>query len=259
MEIADPLQKSREPQRKHQLPRGWLREAVTRVWRHRITGIAGGAALAILLHMTLRFMVRTSPETSRLPLLAALGLGGIPLLYQLLRKLLKGEFGSDLLGGISILTAVLLGEFLAGSIIVLMLAGGEALEIYALRSASSVLASLARRMDESYLTGEPFEITKTSGSTVLSVAINRESALTIRATQRAADSPGSCPTSDGVSRLSLTFQDQGLHHLVTTPGWGEDPMASTHSIGSIHSNAMKRGRLIPMDGQTVPDRCRRVG
>jgi cation transport ATPase len=63
--------------------------------------------------------------------------------YDLLRKLLKREFGSDLLGGISIVTSLLLGEFLAGSIIVLMLAGGEALENYALRSASSVLAALA--------------------------------------------------------------------------------------------------------------------
>ena len=43
-------------------------------------------------------------------------------------------------------------------------------------------------MDESYLTGEPFQITKTSGSTVISGAINGESALTIRTTQRAADS-----------------------------------------------------------------------
>ena len=43
-------------------------------------------------------------------------------------------------------------------------------------------------MDESYLTGEPFKITKTSGSTVISGAINGESALTIRTTQRAADS-----------------------------------------------------------------------
>ncbi len=43
-------------------------------------------------------------------------------------------------------------------------------------------------MDESYLTGEPFEITKTSGSTVISGAINGESALTIRTTKIAADS-----------------------------------------------------------------------
>jgi heavy metal translocating P-type ATPase len=183
----------------------------------------------------LRFGFHTTPGTYQIPLLATLIFGGLPLLYDLLRKLLKLEFGSDLLGGISIITSVLLGEYLAGSIIVLMLSGGEALESYALRSASSVLAALAKRMpsvahrksgteivdvaladiavddtlviyphdicpvdgvvieghgvmDESYLTGEPFQITKTAGSNVISGAINGESALTIHATQLAADS-----------------------------------------------------------------------
>jgi heavy metal translocating P-type ATPase len=157
------------------------------------------------------------------------------MISDLLVKLWKREFGSDLLGGISIVTSVLLGEYLAGSFIVLMLAGGAALESYALRSASSVLAALAKRMpstahrksgldiadvtleqiaiddtlviyphdlcpvdgvvteghgemDESYLTGEPFQITKTTGSSVISGAINGESVLTIRATKLASDS-----------------------------------------------------------------------
>jgi len=43
-------------------------------------------------------------------------------------------------------------------------------------------------MDESYLTGEPYMISKTPGSTVLSGAINGESALTIRADKLAVDS-----------------------------------------------------------------------
>lgn len=191
--------------------------------------------MAIAAHLVLRFGFRVSGPTSNLPLLAAIILGGSPLLYDLLRKLLRREFGSDLLGGIAVITSVVLGEYLAGSIIVLMLSGGEALESYALRSASAVLAALAKRMptvahrksngviqdvaledltigdtlviyphdicpvdgvvieghgvmDESYLTGEPFEITKTSGSQVLSGAINGESALTIRTTLHAADS-----------------------------------------------------------------------
>ena len=190
---------------------------------------------AISVHCVLRYGLHTSLSAHRTPLLATLILGGLPLLYDLVRKLLRREFGSDLLGGISIVTSLLLGEYLAGSIIVLMLSGGEALERYALRSASSVLAALARRMpsvahrkqgadvvditlievavgdtlvlyphdicpvdgvvieghgamDESYLTGEPFQITKVSGSTVISGAINGESALTIRTTQLAADS-----------------------------------------------------------------------
>ncbi len=213
-------------------PHGWLWESVAALWHRKSTVIAVLCVLAILVHLMLRFAFQVSPSAYQLPLLATLVLGGIPLLYELFLKLLKREFGSDLLGGISIITSVLLGEYLAGSIIVLMLSGGEALESYALRSASSVLAALAKRMpsiahrkkdgqitdvaladlvvgdtlviyphdicpvdgvviegrgvmDESYLTGEPFQMRKTSGSTVISGAINGESALTIRATQRA--------------------------------------------------------------------------
>src|SRR5581483_698104 len=43
-------------------------------------------------------------------------------------------------------------------------------------------------MDESYLTGEPYDISKAPGSRVLSGSINGDQALTIEATQRARDS-----------------------------------------------------------------------
>ena len=99
--------------------------------------IAALSVVAIGLHLILRFGVHANAEAVRLPLLVALGFGGLPLVYELLRKLWKLELGSDLLAGISIVTSVLLGEYLAGSIVVLMLAGGEALENYALQSASS--------------------------------------------------------------------------------------------------------------------------
>ena len=205
------------------------------VWQHKSTVIAGLSIVGILLHLGLRYGLHTSAGIYQIPLLVTLVLGGLPLLYELLRKILKRNFGSDLLGGISIITSIALGEYLAGSIIVLMLAGGDSLESYALRSATSVLAALAKRMpsiahrkqaaeindvalqevavddvlaiyphdicpvdgvvteghgmmDESYLTGEPFQITKTSGSSVISGAINGETALTIRVTKGAADS-----------------------------------------------------------------------
>ena len=104
------------------------------------------AAVAIVANLILRFAFHMSPSAYQIPLLATLALGGIPLVFELLQKLLRREFGSDLLAGISIVTSVLLGEYLAGSIVVLMLSGGEALENYALRSASSVLRALAKRM-----------------------------------------------------------------------------------------------------------------
>ncbi len=203
--------------------------------RARMMIIAGVALAAIALHLILRYGTLSEAPAYQIPLWVVLALGGIPLVYELLMKVVNLEFGSDLLAGISIVTAVLLGEYLAGTIVVLMLSGGEALESYAVRSASSVLRALAKRMpsiahrrhngqvvdiplrdvvvgdalvvfphdicpvdgtvidgrgvmDESFLTGEPFQMSKTPGSTVISGAINGESALTIRATRPAADS-----------------------------------------------------------------------
>jgi cation transport ATPase len=201
----------------------------------RMVVIAGLAVTGIALHLILRYGVHSEAPSYQIPLWIVLAFGGIPLLYELLIKVVKLQFGSDLLAGISIVTAALLGEYLAGAIVVLMLSGGEALESYAVRSASSVLRALAQRMpslahrrqngqmvdvslsqvaigdtliifphdtcpvdgivieghgvmDESFLTGEPFEMSKTPGSEVISGAINGESALTIRATRPAADS-----------------------------------------------------------------------
>jgi heavy metal translocating P-type ATPase len=83
---------------------------------------------------------------AQLPLVAALVLGGAPLVWDLLTKLFAGTFGSDLLAGISIVTSVLLGEYVAGVLVVLMLSGGAALESRAVSRAGDVLAALARRM-----------------------------------------------------------------------------------------------------------------
>jgi len=80
------------------------------------------------------------------PLWTVLALGGIPLLWELLKKLFALDFGSDLLAGMSIVTSILLEQYLVGSIVVLMLSGGAALEDYAMQRASAVLAALVKRM-----------------------------------------------------------------------------------------------------------------
>jgi heavy metal translocating P-type ATPase len=113
--------------------------------------IAGVAIAAIALHLVLRASLSSHVaawgiELQELPLLVALAVGGIPLVWGLARRAMQLEFSSDLLAGISIVTAVLLGEYLAGTLVVLMLAGGQALEAYAVRHASSALQALARRM-----------------------------------------------------------------------------------------------------------------
>jgi cation transport ATPase len=88
--------------------------ALADLGRRKTTVIAAFSVAAIILHLILRFGFRTSPGAFQIPLWATLTLGGIPLVYELLSKLLKREFGSDLLAGISIVTSVLLGEYLAG-------------------------------------------------------------------------------------------------------------------------------------------------
>jgi heavy metal translocating P-type ATPase len=211
------------------------RIATESMLKRRQLAIALLAVLAIGVHLALRFAGVQSLPLRELPLYVALLLGGVPLVWELLVKLGNREFGSDLLAGISIVTATLLGEYLAGTLVVLMLSGGEALEAYAVRSASSVLEALSKRMpstahrktdaqlqdvpldqiaigdvvlvfphevcpidgtvleghgvmDESYLTGEPYFMSKTPGTNVLSGAINGASALTIRADKLAINS-----------------------------------------------------------------------
>jgi len=82
---------------------------------------------------------------NEIPLLIALGCG-IPLFVTLLKKIFRLEITSDLLAGISIITAVILGEYLAGTLVVLMMSGGQALEAYAVRRASFALEALAKRL-----------------------------------------------------------------------------------------------------------------
>ncbi len=203
--------------------------------RYQTTLIATIAIVAIAVHLVAKFAVSASPFVQHVPLWIALVLGGIPMVWDLILKVFRMEFGADFLGGISVITSVLLGEYLAGTIIVLMLSGGEALEAYAMANAKSVLAALAKRMpstahrqlgssletvplesivpgdelvifphevcpvdgkvtaghgvmDESYLTGEPFQITKTVGSDVISGAINGDTALTVQALRPPSDS-----------------------------------------------------------------------
>jgi heavy metal translocating P-type ATPase len=77
--------------------------------------------------------------------LAALLLGGIPLVFQTVRGMLRGQFAADVVASLAIVTALVLGQYFAGVIIVLMQSGGEALEGYAMQRASSALEALMAR------------------------------------------------------------------------------------------------------------------
>ena len=208
-----------------QLKRFWSKE----------TYIALLAAVGVAWYLIGRYLLHAPVRDCQWPLFAVLAIGGGPLIFDLLRKIAVAEFGADLLAGISIAASAILGEYLAGSIVVLMLSGGAALEQYATRRASAVLGALAKRMpsiahrrtgsqieeigladvrvndllvvfpheicpvdgtvseghgtmDESYLTGEPYRISKVAGAEVLSGAVNGETALTIEVDKLPVDS-----------------------------------------------------------------------
>jgi heavy metal translocating P-type ATPase len=108
----------------------------------RASFIAALAAAAIALHLGLRAAGQPGADV---PLFVALALGGAPLIIDLAGQARRLEFGADHLAGISIVTAVLLHQYLAGVLVVLMLSGGQALETFAAGRASSVLQALARR------------------------------------------------------------------------------------------------------------------
>ncbi len=113
--------------------------------------IAVGALLAIAAHVLMRWGLGTTgtfagQPVDLLPLWAVLVTGGLVLVAELAANLTRFEFSSDLLAGISIVTGVILGEHLAATLVVLMLSGGQALERYAVRRASSALHALARRV-----------------------------------------------------------------------------------------------------------------
>ncbi len=176
-----------------------------------------------------------APSYQHWPLFLVMAGGGIPLLWQIVRKITQGDFGADILAALALVTAVMLAQYMAAVLIIIMLAGGQALESYALRRASSVLALLAGRMpqvahrkedertieiaisdirvgdaivvfphetcpvdgvveeghgtmDESYLTGEPYQVSKAVGANVLSGAINGDSLLVVKAEKLPQDS-----------------------------------------------------------------------
>ena len=194
---------------------------------------------AIVLHLILWFGFGLEGWARDWPLVAIVVGGGIPLMWEVLKSAIKTRGGADTLAAVSIITAVLLGEWLVAAIIVLMLSGGEALEEAASKRASGTLDALARRapttahrlrgghildgtdevavadivagdliavlphelcpvdgevvdghgaMDESYLTGEPYVVSKSKGSQVMSGAVNGDNPLTIVATRPAQDS-----------------------------------------------------------------------
>mgnify|MGYP000877885256 CR=1 FL=1 len=78
-------------------------------------------------------------------LLVSAGLQVVPMAVEMVKSVIEGEFGIDLLAITAIVTALLLGEYVTAGVIVVMLTGGEALENYAENRAKRELDALMKR------------------------------------------------------------------------------------------------------------------
>lgn len=72
-------------------------------------------------------------------------LGGASIVWNTLKGMFKGKFASDIIAMLAIVTALFMKQMFAGAVIVLMQSGGEALEAYGMRKASSSLKALLER------------------------------------------------------------------------------------------------------------------
>ena len=88
----------------------------------------------------------------------------LPLAWGMVEAFRDGSYGLDILALTAIVTSVVLHEYWAGIIIVLMLTGGEALEDYAERRAKKELSSL--------LDNKPRKAHLVKGSSTLDVAVS---------------------------------------------------------------------------------------
>ena len=91
----------------------------------------------------------------------------LPLAWGMWEDLRSGKYGLDILAITAIVVSVLMKEYWAGMIIVLMLTGGEALEDYAEERAKTELSALLNR--------KPKKAHKVKGNKTLDVAVSQVS------------------------------------------------------------------------------------
>lgn len=108
--------------------------------------VAGGAVLALIISAILYFTGHH--EAASIVLKWVLLAGMIPLWFTMIRDMVRGHFGVDLIAGVALLGTFFFGEYLPGVVILLMLSGGQLLESYAMSRARKELTALLSRAPE---------------------------------------------------------------------------------------------------------------
>jgi cation transport ATPase len=100
-----------------------------------LCGIGVGGLLALV----------SGPEPADAVWAATVAVMLVPLAWSVARSVMRGDLGVDLIALLAMAGALTLGEYLAGAVIALMLAGGNALEALASGRARRELTALVER------------------------------------------------------------------------------------------------------------------
>lgn len=119
----------------------WLNSPASRVSTAAFIAVGMLGALSVKLFLHDQHVVDTV-------LFVAIAGASVPLAISLIQQILQRNFGVDILALTSIVTSLILGQYWVAALVVLMLSGGQALEVYATGHASSVLNALANRMPQ---------------------------------------------------------------------------------------------------------------
>ena len=114
-----------------------------RLERLRVLGAPGVALSGIAVGGLLALLVGTAPADAVWAATVAFML--VPLTWSVARSLRRGDIGVDVIALLAMAGALALGEYLAGAVIALMLAGGNALEAFASGRARRELTALVER------------------------------------------------------------------------------------------------------------------
>ena len=132
----------------------WIRRNSARlVAAAALVAVLGGVALAALDHHRPADWLWAATTAMLL----------VPLTWSVLRSLRRGDVGVDAIALVSMAGALALGEYLAGAVVALMLAGGNALEESANRRARRELTALVERAPRSALVRRGDELRRGAG------------------------------------------------------------------------------------------------
>jgi heavy metal translocating P-type ATPase len=120
-------------------------------WRRlagaRSTGLLGLGVVGLLGGLVARLLLPApaAVTASDRIWLATLVVGGAPLVWGTAAALRRGSLAADFVAALAMVVALLEGQYLAGVVIVVMLATGQALEAYSQRRATGALEALLQR------------------------------------------------------------------------------------------------------------------